>query len=80
VQAPPPLHVRAGQVPALPAFVGVQYNDGSRERVPVQWPPLAPAAYAAPGTSSIVGSAQGRGGSGQLPVRLQIVVDAEVAP
>ncbi|QNH17421.1 carbohydrate-binding protein [Xanthomonas sp. SS] len=80
VQAPPPLHVHAGQVPALPAFVGVQYNDGSRERVPVQWPPLAPTAYAAPGTSSIVGSAQGRGGSGQLPVRLQIVVDAAVAP
>ncbi len=80
VQAPPPLHVRAGQVPVLPAFVSVQYNDGSRERVPVQWPPLAPAAYATPGTSSLVGSAQGRGGSGQLPVRLQIVVDAAVAP
>ncbi|MDR6672023.1 hypothetical protein J2Y70_000611 [Xanthomonas translucens] len=80
VQAPPPLHVRAGQVPALPEYVSVQYNDGSRERVPVQWPPLAPAVSAAPASASIVGSAQGRGGSGQLPVRLQIVVDAAVAP
>jgi hypothetical protein len=80
VQAPPPLHVRAGQAPALPQFVGVQYNDGSRERVPVQWPPLAPAAYAAPGTFSVLGSAQGRGGSGQSPLRLQIVVDAALAP
>jgi hypothetical protein len=80
VQAPPPLHVRAGQVPALPPFVAVQYNDGSRERVPVQWPPLAPATYAQPGSTSLVGTAQGRDGSGQLPVRLQIVVDAAVAP
>ncbi|MBN6149733.1 discoidin domain-containing protein [Xanthomonas sp. AmX2] len=80
VQAPPPLHTRAGQAPALPEFVGVQYNDGSRERVPVQWPPLAPSAYAAPGIRSLVGTAQGRGDSGRLPVRLQIVVDPAEAP
>lgn len=80
VQAPPPLHVRAGRTPTLPERVSVQYNDGSRERVPVQWSPLAPAAYARPGRLSVVGQAQGREGSGALPVRLDLVIEAEAGP
>ncbi|WP_267103191.1 Ig-like domain-containing protein, partial [Xanthomonas sacchari] len=76
----PPLHVPAGQAPVLPELVSVQYNDGSRERVPVQWPPLAPASYAKPGRTSVVGQAQGRDGTGTLPVRLELVIEAETTP
>uniref|UniRef100_UPI00036E9133 Ig-like domain-containing protein n=1 Tax=Xanthomonas sp. SHU 199 TaxID=1591174 RepID=UPI00036E9133 len=80
VQVPPPLHVPAGQTPVLPELVSVQYNDGSRERVPVQWSPLAPAAYAKPGRLSVVGQAQGCDGTGTLPVRLELVIEAETTP
>ncbi len=80
VQAPPPLHVPAGQAPGLPELVSVQYNDGSRERVPVRWAPLAPAAYAKPARLSVVGQARGRDGTGTLPVRLDLVIEAETTP
>ncbi|WP_267127048.1 Ig-like domain-containing protein, partial [Xanthomonas sacchari] len=76
----PPLHMPAGQAPALPELVSVQYNDGSRERVPVRWAPLAPAAYAKPARLSVVGQAQGRDGTGTLPVRLELVIEAETTP
>ncbi len=80
VQAPPPLHVRVGQTPVLPAFVGVQYNDGSRERVPVRWSPLAPTVAAMPGSVSVEGQVQGRDGSGSMPVHMQVLIDPALAP
>ena len=43
VQPLPVVMAVVGQAPTLPGFVSLQYNAGSRERVPVHWPALAPA-------------------------------------
>nr|WP_228506706.1 Ig-like domain-containing protein [Plantibacter sp. VKM Ac-2880] len=46
----------AGVAPALPASLGVLYNDGSREDLPVTWATVDPAAYAAEGVFEVAGT------------------------
>ncbi|WP_317450978.1 Ig-like domain-containing protein [Microbacterium thalassium] len=48
----------AGVAPQLPATVGVLYNDGSREDLPVQWEAVDPADYATDGTFTVAGTVQ----------------------
>ena len=48
----------AGVAPDLPAAVGVLYNDGSREDLPVEWDAVDPAAYATDGEFSVDGQVQ----------------------
>jgi hypothetical protein len=69
--------VATGETPALPAFATVQYNDGSRERRPVDWHPLTPADYAHAGRFVASGEVSGRGGSGRLPVKVNVVIVEE---
>ncbi|MFT4198362.1 MAG: Ig-like domain-containing protein, partial [Pseudoxanthomonas sp.] len=72
VDAPAELVVAAGQVPVLPAFATVQYNDGSRERRPVRWR-APPGAAPAPGaTLTVEGTVQGRDATGTLPLRIVV--------
>jgi hypothetical protein len=72
VDAPAQVRVTEGQVPQLPEFVTVQYNDGSRERRPVQWTG-APTKAPAQGEKLVVrGLVTGRGDSGTLPVQLTV--------
>ncbi|WP_434031400.1 Ig-like domain-containing protein [[Pseudomonas] boreopolis] len=72
VDAPPEVWVAPGQVPALPAFATVQYNDGSRERRAVRWRSAPGTAPAAGTTLTVEGEVDGRGATGTLP--LQVVV------
>lgn len=65
-----------GHAPTLPGFVTVQYNDGSRERLPVQWPTLQPARYAQPGELQLTGTAQGRAPTGNVSVPLVVQIKA----
>lgn len=65
-----------GHVPTLPGFVTVQYNDGSRERLPVQWPTLQPVRYAQPGQIQLTGTAQGRASTGNVSVPLVLQIKA----
>ncbi|OYC97783.1 OmpL47-type beta-barrel domain-containing protein [Microbacterium sp. Yaish 1] len=44
--------------PALPATVGVLYNDGSREDLPVTWDAVDAASYAEPGQFTVGGTVQ----------------------
>lgn len=67
----------AGAVPVLPEFATVQYNDGSRERRPVEWGSIASTDYARPGRFTATGQVAGRGNSGRLPVKVQVVVSAD---
>ncbi|MFC3688004.1 Ig-like domain-containing protein [Aquipuribacter hungaricus] len=53
---------RTGVAPALPATVTVQYNDGSREMLPVAWEAVDPADYAQVGTFDVGGTVEGPGG------------------
>lgn len=72
VDAPAELSVAPGQAPMLPAFATVQYNDGSRERRPVQWR-SPPAAAPAPGTTlTVEGAVSGRDATGTLPLRIVV--------
>jgi hypothetical protein len=74
VDALPELLVAPGQVPVLPAFATVQYNDGSRERRPVQWNSRPTAALAAGTTLTIDGTVSGRDATGTLPVHIVVRV------
>jgi hypothetical protein len=74
VDALPELLVAPGQVPVLPAFATVQYNDGSRERRPVQWNSRPAAAPAAGTTLTIDGTVSGRDATGTLPVHIVVRV------
>ncbi|TWR09599.1 hypothetical protein FQJ95_25625, partial [Xanthomonas vasicola] len=65
-----------GHAPTLPGFVTVQYNDGSRERLPVQWPTLQAARYAQPGEIQLTGTAQGRAPIGKVSVPLVLQIKA----
>ncbi|KCW99716.1 carbohydrate-binding protein [Xanthomonas arboricola pv. pruni] len=76
VQPLPVVSTQMGHAPTLPGFVSVQYNDGSRERLPVQWPALAPARYAQPGEITVTGTAQGRAPTGQVSVPLTLQIKA----
>ncbi|TYL53976.1 hypothetical protein FYC51_10240 [Agromyces mariniharenae] len=68
VRATPPAQVnqvdavavstKAGVAPDLPAAVGVLYNDGSREDLPVVWEAIDPAAYATGGEFAVAGEVQ----------------------
>ena len=48
----------AGVAPELPATVGVLYNDGSREDLPVQWEAVDAADYATDGEFTVAGTVQ----------------------
>jgi hypothetical protein len=48
----------AGVAPQLPSTLGVLYNDGSREDLPVTWDAVDPASYASDGVFSVEGSVQ----------------------
>ncbi|WP_456361859.1 Ig-like domain-containing protein [Xanthomonas arboricola] len=76
VQALPVVTAQAGRAPTLPGFVTVQYNDGSRERLPVQWQPLEPARYAHPGELHLSGTAQGHVSIAPVAVSLTVQVTA----
>ncbi|WAT15978.1 Ig-like domain-containing protein [Xanthomonas fragariae] len=76
VQALPVVSAVVGHAPTLPGFVTVQYNDGSRERLPVQWPSLEPARYAQPGEIRVTGTARGRAPTGQVSVSLTLQIKA----
>ena len=58
-----PVQVRtsAGVAPQLPELVTVQYNDGSREMLPVTWDDVDPAQYAEEGTFQVQGTVEGNG-------------------
>ncbi|WP_298458840.1 OmpL47-type beta-barrel domain-containing protein [uncultured Cellulomonas sp.] len=58
-----PVAVRTatGVAPQLPGTVVVQYNDGSREMLPVTWEEIDPADYAADGTFEVTGTVEGAG-------------------
>jgi hypothetical protein len=49
---------KAGVEPDLPATVGVLYNDGSREDLPVEWEPVDAADYAQDGEFAVDGAVQ----------------------
>ncbi|WP_372166171.1 Ig-like domain-containing protein [Xanthomonas axonopodis] len=76
VQPLPTVTALVGHAPTLPGFVTVQYNDGSRERLPVQWPTLQPARYAQPGELQLTGTAQGRAPTGNVSVPLVVQIKA----
>ncbi|WP_115560546.1 Ig-like domain-containing protein [Xanthomonas arboricola] len=80
VQALPEVSAVVGQAPTLPSVVSVQYNDGSRERLPVQWPALAPARYAQPGQIGLTGTAQGSAPTGVVSVPLSVQIKAASTP
>jgi len=54
---PVSVSTRQGVAPALPATVTVHFADGSSSAHPVVWDDIDPAAYAAPGTFTVSGSA-----------------------
>ncbi|UNX54460.1 Ig-like domain-containing protein [Georgenia sp. TF02-10] len=58
---------RAGVAPQLPATVVVQYNDGSREMLPVTWSPVEPPSYAESGTSTVDGTVEEAGTTAAVP-------------
>lgn len=47
-----------GVAPQLPATIGVLYNDGSREDLPVQWEAVDAADYATDGEFTVAGTVQ----------------------
>ncbi len=47
-----------GVAPQLPATIGVLYNDGSREDLPVQWEAVDAADYATDGEFTVAGAVQ----------------------
>src|SRR5690625_3097915 len=53
------LHTLVGSAPALPETISVQYNDGSREMLPVTWDEIDPDAYAEPGSFDVTGTVDG---------------------
>ncbi len=48
----------AGVAPDLPTRIGVLYNDGSREDLPVEWDAVDPADYATDGEFTVEGDVQ----------------------
>ncbi len=50
-----------GVSPALPQFVTVQYNDGSREQLTVTWAPISDESLATPGQFEVSGTVEGTG-------------------
>ena len=46
---------RQGVAPSLPATVPATFGDGSTGQAPVEWDPVDPSAYAAPGTFQVAG-------------------------
>jgi hypothetical protein len=58
-----PVTVRTpvGIPPQLPDVATVQYNDGSREMLPVTWEPIEPASYADHNTFDVEGVVEGPG-------------------
>ncbi|WP_370582542.1 Ig-like domain-containing protein [Plantibacter sp. VKM Ac-2885] len=48
----------AGVAPALPTSLGVLYNDGSREDLPVMWATVDPSSYAAEGVFEVAGTVE----------------------
>jgi len=57
--APVTASTRAGTAPRLPARVVATYNDGSSASVPVTWDTPDPAAYAEPGSLTVLGTVEG---------------------
>ena len=55
---PVSVRTRTGVAPQLPETLGVLYNDGSREDLPVTWDAVAPASYAADGVFTVDGAVQ----------------------
>lgn len=55
---PVAVHTSAGVAPDLPASLGVLYNDGSREDLPVEWQAIDPADYASDGEFTVDGEVQ----------------------
>lgn len=49
---------RPGVAPVLPQAVGVLFNDGSRQDLPVTWDAVAAESYAAPGQFTVAGTVQ----------------------
>ena len=49
---------KAGVAPELPATIGVLYNDGSREDLPVEWAAIDAEAYAHDGEFTVDGTVQ----------------------
>lgn len=58
---PVEVHTPVGVPPQLPDTVTVQYNDGSREMLPVTWEAIDPAAYADHNTFEVDGTVEGPG-------------------
>src|SRR5699024_5321725 len=58
---PVQLRTVVGDPPDLPELVTVQYNDGSREMLPVTWDEVDPSQYAEEGTFTVAGTVQGEG-------------------
>ena len=58
---PVAVHTPVGVAPQLPDKVTVQYNDGSREMLPVTWEPIDPASYSDHNTFEVDGAVEGPG-------------------
>ncbi|HEY3091312.1 MAG TPA: Ig-like domain-containing protein [Jatrophihabitantaceae bacterium] len=63
-----------GDAPFLPAVATLRYTDGVTQSVPVTWDAVDPAAYAAPGTFTVGGTAAG------LPATATVRVSAAFTP
>ena len=77
VDALPPVKTLARRMPTLPDLATVQYNDGSRELRGIEWAPVAANSYARAGRFVVEGHVSGRGGSGRLQVRVEVLVEGE---
>lgn len=55
---PVAVKTRTGVAPQLPATLGVLYNDGSRQDLPVQWDQVTPGSYASDGVFTVAGTVQ----------------------
>lgn len=70
------VHTLVGLAPALPEQVSVQYNDGSREMLPVTWAEVDPDAYAEVGTFDVDGTVEGPGSTDAL-AHVQVIEAGE---
>src|SRR5699024_3301311 len=75
---PVQLRTVVGDPPDLPKLVTVQYNDGSREMLPVTWEEVDPSQYAQEGAFTVAGTVQGEGTT-DATAQVQVIA-AETEP
>ncbi|MBO0847446.1 MAG: Ig-like domain-containing protein, partial [Nocardioides sp.] len=68
-----------GDAPFLPAVATLRYTDGVTETVPVTWDAIDPAAYAAPGTFTVNGTAAGLSATATVRVTAAFTPNQNIA-